>query len=136
MLLNKDRSALQKEMDVLQPLNNKLFYEGCEWLETNGLGGWTGSSILGCNTRRYHGLLVAATNPPTERMVLLSKLDETVVVNNEKIELSTNVYDVIHPSGHQYLASFSKQLFPEWLYEMNGLILKKTIAMIIYFNQE
>jgi len=130
MLLNKDRSALQKEMDVLQPLNNKLFYEGCEWLETNGLGGWTGFSILGCNTRRYHGLLVAATNPPTERMVLLSKLDETVVVNNEKIELSTNVYDVIHPSGHQYLASFSKQLFPEWLYEMNGLILKKTIAMV------
>jgi len=92
MLLEKDKAALQKEVTVLQPLNDKAFYEGSEWLETNGLGGWAGSSIFSCNTRRYHGLLVAATKPPTERMVLLSKLDETVVVNNKRIELGTNVY--------------------------------------------
>ena len=132
MLLIKDKSALQKEIEVLQPLKEKLFYEGCEWLETNGLGGWAGSSILGCNTRRYHGLLVAATKPPTERMVLLSKLDETIVANGGRFDLGTNQYsgDIIHPNGHQHLFSFAKELFPQWLYRVNDLQLKKTIAMV------
>ena len=132
MLLQKDKSALQKEIESLQVSTDKLFYEGSEWLETNGLGGWASSSIIGCNTRRYHGLLVAATKPPTERMVLLSKLDETVVLNNKRFELGTNVYagDVIHPRGCQHLVSFSKGLFPEWLYQIDGLLLKKTITML------
>src|SRR6201999_883125 len=47
-----------------------------EWLETNGLGGYASSTVSGANTRRYHGLLVAATTPPVGRVVLLSKLDE------------------------------------------------------------
>ncbi|MFC0771967.1 amylo-alpha-1,6-glucosidase [Terrimonas alba] len=106
--------------------------EAAEWLETNGLGGWSGSSITGCNTRRYHGLLVAAIVPPTERMVLLSKLDETIVTGDNRIELGTNLYagDIIHPNGHHYLVSFSKEIFPEWMYEVNGIRLKKTIGMI------
>ena len=48
-----------------------------EWLETNGLGGFASSTIIGLNTRRYHGLLVAATKPPVGRFVLLSKCEET-----------------------------------------------------------
>ncbi|WP_276500362.1 amylo-alpha-1,6-glucosidase [Terrimonas pollutisoli] len=106
--------------------------EGAEWLETNGLGGWSGSSIIGCNTRRYHGLLVAAIVPPTERMVLLSKLDEIIIVGEERIELGTNLYpdNIIHPKGHQYLSLFSRQIFPEWTYEINGIRLKKAIGMI------
>jgi len=52
-----------------------------EWLETNGLGGFASSTIVGLNTRRYHGLLVAATKPPVGRIVLLSKLEETLIVN-------------------------------------------------------
>jgi hypothetical protein len=51
-----------------------------EWLETNGLGGFASSTIIGLNTRRYHGLLVAATKPPVGRMVLLSKLEETMFI--------------------------------------------------------
>ena len=51
-----------------------------EWLETNGIGGFASSTITGLNTRRYHGLLVAATKPPVGRMVLLSKLEETLIV--------------------------------------------------------
>src|SRR5262245_25763381 len=51
-----------------------------EWLETNGIGGYASSTILGLNTRRYHGLLVAATRPPLGRMVLLPKMEETVGV--------------------------------------------------------
>ncbi|MGD9289652.1 MAG: glycogen debranching enzyme N-terminal domain-containing protein, partial [Desulfobacterales bacterium] len=63
-----------------------------EWLETNGLGGWASSTISGAHTRRYHGLLVAATRPPVERMVMLSKLDETIAVDDQRMEMTTNVY--------------------------------------------
>ena len=70
-MLTKDKAALQDFTSASQ----------YEWLETNGLGGWSGSSVIGVNTRRYHGLLVAAIKPPTDRMVLLSKLDETIVTD-------------------------------------------------------
>jgi len=52
-----------------------------EWLETNGIGGYASSTIVGLNTRRYHGLLVAATKPPVGRMVLLSKIEETLIID-------------------------------------------------------
>lgn len=101
-----------------------------EWLETNGLGGWSGSSVSGCNTRRYHGLLVAATVPPAERMALVSKLDETITTGDERFELGTNNYgEAISPKGYQYLKSFAKKFFPEFIYEIGGIELKKTIAM-------
>ncbi|MDE3253110.1 MAG: glycogen debranching enzyme family protein [Bacteroidota bacterium] len=102
-----------------------------EWLETNGMGGWAGSSITGMQTRRYHGLLVAATQPPTERKVLVSKLDETIRCGEESFALSTNDYgDVVFPEGYQYLASFTRNLFPEWIYAVRDIRLKKTISMI------
>ncbi|MEO7523622.1 MAG: amylo-alpha-1,6-glucosidase [Ferruginibacter sp.] len=119
---------LKKDKTVLQNFNKAIQYE---WLETNGLGGWSSSSIIGCNTRRYHGLLVAATVPPAERMGLVSKLDETIVVNDQRFELGCNRYgDVISPQGYQHHVSFSKDLFPEWTYEINDILLKKTIAMV------
>jgi len=71
-----------------------------EWLETNGIGGFASGTINGCNSRRYHGLLVAATKPPVGRFVLLSKLEETLIVNGHRFELSTNRYPgVVHPQG-------------------------------------
>jgi predicted glycogen debranching enzyme len=102
-----------------------------EWLETNGLGAWSGSSVPGANTRRYHGLLVAATEPPANRMVLLSKLDETIIVGDKRTELGCNLYpgNTIHPTGHLHLSGFCKDLFPEWIYEAEGVRLKKTITM-------
>jgi predicted glycogen debranching enzyme len=121
MLLQKDKSVLNNYTEAIQH----------EWLETNGLGGWSGSSIIGCNTRRYHSLLMAATVPPAERTNLVSKLDETIIVNEERIELGTNNYgDTIAPQGYQYLSSFKKELFPEWIYDANDIELKKTIAMV------
>ncbi|MGG9960635.1 amylo-alpha-1,6-glucosidase [Ferruginibacter sp. SUN106] len=120
---------LKKDKIILQDFSEAIKHE---WLETNGLGGWSSSSIIHANTRRYHGLLVAATNPPAERTVLLSKLDETIVLNEKRIELGSNLYDgdVVHPAGNQFLKSFTKELFPEWVYEIEGVQLKKTIAMI------
>jgi predicted glycogen debranching enzyme len=102
-----------------------------EWLETNGLGGWAGSTISGAHTRRYHGLLVAATRPPVGRMVMLSKLDETIAVEDQRLELSSNVYsDAVHPDGYRYLQNFTKDFFPVFTYEAAGVRLQKTIAAV------
>jgi predicted glycogen debranching enzyme len=101
-----------------------------EWLETNGLGGFASSTVINLNTRRYHGLLFAAVNPPTERMLLLSKLDETIIIDENKFELACNDYGtVVQPQGNQFLQSFTKELFPEFIYEAGNIKLKKTIAM-------
>ena len=56
-----------------------------EWLETNGLGGFASSTITGLNTRRYHGLLIAATKPPVGRLLLLSKLEEALVIDGQRL---------------------------------------------------
>src|SRR5881392_1101234 len=118
MQLKKNSAVLQNFADATQH----------EWLETNGLGGYASSSIIGANTRRYHGLLVAAVVPPAERMALVSKLDETIIVNNQQFELGVNNYGgVIHPNGNQHQVSFTKDLFPQFIYEVGGVELKKTI---------
>lgn len=102
-----------------------------EWLEANGLGGWASSTIAGAHTRRYHGLLVAAAHPPVGRMVLLSKLDETIIVEGRRFELGCNRHPgVVHPRGFEYLQSFSKDLFPVFEYEAGGVRLRKTIAAV------
>jgi predicted glycogen debranching enzyme len=102
-----------------------------EWLETNGLGGWASSTITGAHTRRYHGLLVAATRPPVERTVMLSKLDEEIEIEGQRLELSTNVYPgAVHPEGYRYLHAFTKDIFPEFTYQAGGVCLQKTIAVV------
>lgn len=103
-----------------------------EWLETNGLGGWSGASVVGSLTRRYHGLLVAATAPPTERMNLVSKLEETIVNNYGRFELSSNLYpnETLHPTGFQFIREFKKDLFPQWIYEAGGTVIKKQVLML------
>src|SRR5438094_7546522 len=84
-----------------------------EWLETNGIGGFASSTIAGLNTRRYHGLLVAATKPPVGRMVLLSKIEETLVIGGRRVDLSVNRYPgVVHPQGHMHLKQFRQDPFP------------------------
>src|SRR6201993_4457459 len=93
-----------------------------EWLETNGIGGFASSTIAGLNTRRYHGLLVAATKPPVGRMVLLSKLEETLIIDGKRFDLSANQYPgVIHPQGYQYQTSFRLDPFPVFTYQGEGL---------------
>src|SRR5579862_2154673 len=89
--------------------------EACsrEWLETNGIGGFACSTIVGLSTRRYHALLTAATKPPVGRVVLLSKLEETLVVGGQRFELGANQYgNVMHPRGFEYLDSFRLDPFP------------------------
>src|SRR5579863_3196688 len=102
-----------------------------EWLETNGLGGFASSTITGLNTRRYHGLLVAAAKPPAGRMVLLSKMEETLVIGGRRVELSVNRYPgVMHPRGDLYLKQFRKDPFPVFVYEVEGVTLEKSLFMV------
>src|SRR6201982_2387425 len=102
-----------------------------EWRETNGLGGFASSTINGINTRRYHGLLVAATKPPVGRFVLLSKLEETLLVDGGSFDLSANRYPgVVHPQGFRYLKQFRLNPFPVFTFEVEGLEIEKTVFMV------
>jgi len=102
-----------------------------EWLETNGIGGFASSTITGMNTRRYHGLLVAATKPPLGRMVLLSKMEETLILDGCRVELSTNRYPgVVHPQGYLHLKEFRRDPFPVFVYEAEGFVLEKSVFII------
>jgi len=106
-----------------------------EWLETNGVGGYAAGTVSGANSRKYHGLLVSAEHPPVERVVALSKLEETLVVKNgneeERFELGANQYPgAIHPKGFQYLKRFEREMFPVFTYEAGGVEIKKTIAAV------
>ena len=103
----------------------------CEWLETNGLGGWAGSTIANAHTRRYHGLLVAALNPPGNRMVMLSKLEETLQFGGTSYDLGCNQYPgVMAPCGQQYIEKFSLLPFPTWQYRAGPIALEKQIGAI------
>lgn len=102
-----------------------------EWLETNGLGGFASSSILGMNTRRYHGLLMAATHPPVGRVLMLSKLEETVTVDGRRYEVSSNRYPgVLHPEGYRYLQEFRLDPFPVFVFDLDGVVLEKRVFMV------
>ena len=101
-----------------------------EWLETNGIGGFSSSSITGANTRRYHGLLTAATKPPVGRMVLLSKLEETLIIGDRRFDLSTNQYQgAAHPHGFELLTSFRLDPFPIFTFEVEGVQIEKSVFM-------
>lgn len=102
-----------------------------EWLETNGIGGFASSTIAGLNSRRYHGLLIAALHPPVGRVALLSKLEETLVIDGQRIELSANQYPgVVHPQGYRYLTQFRLDPFPVFTYVVNGCEIEKSVFMV------
>ena len=103
-----------------------------EWLVTNGLGGYASSSITGANTRRYHGLLVAALKPPAARTVTLSKIDEEVEVGGSTYRLGTNEYEsgTIHPDGYVFLERVEFDgTIPTFVYQSANFTLNKTIWM-------
>lgn len=102
-----------------------------EWLETNGLGGYASSTLTGTNTRRYHGLLVAATKPPVGRCVLLSKLEETLVLDGERFDLSMNRYPgTFSPEGDRFLSAFALDPFPRFVYSVGAATLTKTLFLV------
>ena len=105
-----------------------------EWIITNGLGGYASSTIIGANTRRYHGLFVAPLNPPAKRYLILSKLDESIEIKGKKYELFTNVGKNYISEGYKYLESFSKDILPIFKYKVKDISISKTICMIYRRN--
>src|SRR5437879_4958819 len=102
-----------------------------EWLETNGIGGFASSTIIGLNTRRYHGLLIAATQLPVGRMLLLAKLEETLVLCGRRFDLSANRYPgVVQPQGFVYLKEFRLDPFPVFVYQVEALEIEKRVFMV------
>ena len=100
-----------------------------EWLITNGMGGFASSTIIGANTRRYHGLLIAPLMPPAQRYLILSKVDESIQIENEKYDLYTNVGENYISQGYKFQASFEKDIFPTFKYNVAGVNIEKTICM-------
>ncbi len=102
-----------------------------EWLETNGIGGYASSTVSGANSRRYHGLLVAAIKPPLGRAVLLSKFEETFLLEGERYDLSCNQYPgMVYPEGYKYLTRYRLDPFPVWTFDVNGIEIEKSIFMV------
>ena len=100
-----------------------------EWLITNGIGGYSSSTILGANTRKYHGLLVAPLMPPGNRQVILSKLDESIEIEGKNYNLYTNVCKDFISDGYKNLVSFEKEYIPIFTYQVEDVSIKKFICM-------
>lgn len=100
-----------------------------EWLITNGIGGYSSSTILGCNTRKYHGLLIAPLTPPARRFLVLSKVDEAIEVDGKSIPLYTNMSKNYISEGFKNLESFEKDYFPIFTYKIGNITIKKIICM-------
>lgn len=110
---------------------NPVIGAGKEWLLTNGLGGFASSTIIGENTRRYHGLLLVSLDPPVDRRLLVAKLDEDLYVNKVRYVLGTNrVRNGYAQEGYRYLLNFQRHPFPTYIYQIDGIFLIKTIIMI------
>ncbi len=101
-----------------------------EWLVTNGIGGYSSSTVLGMNTRKYHGLLVAALNPPSGRTVCCAKMDEEVLADGDVCALGTNEFrDAVFPQGHLLLKGFSISPFPRHVYNAKDVEIRKIVFM-------
>jgi predicted glycogen debranching enzyme len=101
-----------------------------EWIITNGLGGYASSTVLGINTRKYHGLLVAAFHPPGDRRICLAKLDEEMSIGNDTHPLGANEFqNGAFPQGYRSLKEFSLSPFPRYVYSVEDVKVEKTIFM-------
>ena len=102
-----------------------------EWLETDGTGSYASSTLCGLNTRRYHGLLVAALDPPVRRTVLLSKIEPTVIAAGRAFELGSNQYPgVIHPDGYTRLADFRIDPLPTCVWRFDTFAVEQSWFLV------
>jgi len=100
-----------------------------EWLITNGIGGFCSSTIIGANTRKYHGLLIAPLTPPARRYLILSKLDEAVIVDGKEYGLYTNIGKNYISKGYKYQELFKKEYIPIFTYKVKDVTITKMICM-------
>lgn len=113
---------LNKEVDLSDALEK-------EWVITNGIGGYSSSTIIGANTRKYHGLLVASLTPPARRHVVLSKVDESVEIDGKKSILYTNLGKDYISEGFKNLDNFQKDYLPVFTYKIGDMQISKIVCM-------
>lgn len=107
-----------------------------EWLLTNGSGGFAMGTVCGCNTRRYHSLLIASQHPPVQRINTLNSVGESLIINNREVDLYTHEFaggseTVFHPQGWRNLVTFKKTPSScKWTYEVGPIRLVKKLRLI------
>jgi len=114
-------------MSVTEPIEMR----NQEWLEADGLGGFASGTVAGIRTRRYHALLLAATEPPAGRLVLVNGFDAWVETERGKFALSSQLYpgNVVHPDGCRRIVEFSREPWPKWIFALED---GSTIAQEIF----
>lgn len=128
-------SYLQFDKTLMTNLQESLYRE---ILRTNRSGAYHCSSIVDCNTRKYHGLLVIPIPElDDENHVLLSSLDETVIQHGAEFNLGLHKYqgDNFSPRGHKYIREFECEKVPTTLYRVGGVILKKEKVFVHHENR-
>ena len=106
--------------------------ESREWLTTNGIGGYAFGTVAGLQTRCYHGLLVAALQPPLGRTILVAKLDETARYASQEFALFTNRWadGTVAPEGYRNIERFHLEgTTPVWTFALADALLEKRIFM-------
>ncbi|MEN8224517.1 MAG: amylo-alpha-1,6-glucosidase [Bacteroidota bacterium] len=101
-----------------------------ELLRSNRAGAYSSRTIIGCNTRKYHGLLIAPQPAiDNENHVLLSNLDEVVIQHDASFNLGIHKYPggIYNPGGHKYIRDFNTEPIPNMLYRVGGVMLRKEL---------
>ncbi len=111
-----------------QPIENLLTRE---WLLTNEHGSYASSTIIGCNTRGYHGLLIGSLNPPVNRIMALAYCLEMVIIKGQSFNLSTFEFnDKFTPTGFAFLKQFRQDFGVHFDYKLGKLKLTKSIYLL------
>jgi predicted glycogen debranching enzyme len=111
---------------------------GREMIRTNRAGSYSSTTLVGCNTRKYHGLLVCPVDElGGERFVLLSSLDVTIVNKDKSFNIGIRKYkgDYFSPKGHKYVEDYDTDDIPARLYRVGGVILKQERLLVHYEEQ-
>lgn len=109
-----------------------------EYIRTNRKGAYCCSSIVGCNTRKYHGVLVVPipTLSPNNH-VLLSSLDLTIVQHGVPFNVGIHEYegDIFSPKGHKYIREYNVDIASSMTYRVGGVVLRKEFIFCHYINR-
>lgn len=119
---------IRLDKDMLQDIDRS---SEIEWIEKNDFGFYSSSSCIGMNTRREHGIFVVPDNSQKKKIVLLSKLEESIFIDTKLHDISTNQYNTgIYPSGYTYLEKFSIDPFPCYTFKIEGRVVEKTVFLL------
>ncbi|MBS3168254.1 glycogen debranching enzyme N-terminal domain-containing protein [Candidatus Woesearchaeota archaeon] len=106
-----------------------------EWVISNGIGGYSASTVLGLNTRKKHGLLISSLKSTFTNTLVLSKFEEEIFIGKKKYHLSVNKFPGrYYPNGHLYLEGFVFDAYPSFNYRVNGVNIIKSICMAHGYN--